>query len=1085
MPGDRIGEVYYGAHIRGDDLNREAKSVGRSAGADLGDEMGNSFDRRFGAHLSSMAERLLPYMKKQGKLLGDTVGDYMERGIASRNEEMKRLIGESFISDETVNEVLSRHSDIDKSYGKLRDSLQRLRDENQLNERDFGNFNEMLDRSYASLKRVADQQDELVRRELNANKVHADSINALRNEGRQADTKSEQVRNLVTHIRNLIDGERDAALASDDHSAALKRSEINTYMQRLRDTVLEEDRLRDAVRKTTSDIDKHSSALNRNGAILKNHQSLMDKVRNAWLRTDSTVRLAVIGIAVAGQEIATLGSAAGAGITILGGAAAAGALGIGSFVAMVANLGGEISNLPAEVQPAAMALTGLKDSFKNLQAQMQIAGASSLTSMFTSLTATIQGLTPLMAQIGATVADSFNKMALSIAPGTAGFEKLQGILQGLGPVFSTLMDAAQGFFGAMGSIFNAMLPYVQRFADWFAQLMDNFNAWASSLEGQTAIQQWAENAMQVFGALGDLIASLSHTLADLVTPESVANLIAFINNLSDFLPVAGQILGVLGGFNILGIIGQLFQTLSSALEPLLPVLQDVASAFGSAIINALRDLTPSLTDLARAVAPLISSLGKLAVTLFQALEPAIGPIIEAFAQMAGPIAQVANVLAETLGPVVEPLAKAFADLVVAIMPFIRDALVVLAPLLAPILTSLGSLVPLIQGLAGFFNILAGAMQITLPIMQLVGEVIGTLIGSVVALLTGDFSKLGELWSKLWTDIQQVAVDMATQLLNWLGSWGPNVLSWWNGLWDSVSKFLSDTWNNILSFVLTIADNIMQTFTNWGTSILKWWNQLWTDVYQAVSNAWTTIVNFFAGIPGWILSVFQGALGWLVDSGRNILQGLHNGVTEAWQNVVSWFSGVGSSIVGFLSGASSWLVGIGRDIINGLWNGISGAWNWIVDQARGLFGGFVDVIRGILGIHSPSKVFAEIGGNISEGFAQGIMQNTGIIKRAFGDMTKIAENAKSDILGTGIVDAMGSLGITPGSITPADWRNTSMSADPAVRAVATPATSGPGDATPGRYVTVAPGAVNVITPTKNPEQVASMVLDRLVEEVLNT
>ena len=51
-------------------------------------------------------------------------------------------------------------------------------------------------------------------------------------------------------------------------------------------------------------------------------------------------------------------------------------------------------------------------------------------------------------------------------------------------------------------------------------------------------------------------------------------------------------------------------------------------------------------------------------------------------------------------------------------------------------------------------------------------------------------------------------------------------------------------------------------------------------------------------------------------------------------------------------------------------GISAAWSGLADMVGGLVGGFIDGIKGTLGIHSPSRVFKYIGEMCVAGFEEG-------------------------------------------------------------------------------------------------------------------
>lgn len=65
-----------------------------------------------------------------------------------------------------------------------------------------------------------------------------------------------------------------------------------------------------------------------------------------------------------------------------------------------------------------------------------------------------------------------------------------------------------------------------------------------------------------------------------------------------------------------------------------------------------------------------------------------------------------------------------------------------------------------------------------------------------------------------------------------------------------------------------------------------------------------------------------------------------------------------------------IIEVGKNIVRGLWEGIKAMASWIGDKVSGFVGGLVDGVKGVLGIHSPSRVFAGIGQNIALGLGQG-------------------------------------------------------------------------------------------------------------------
>lgn len=65
---------------------------------------------------------------------------------------------------------------------------------------------------------------------------------------------------------------------------------------------------------------------------------------------------------------------------------------------------------------------------------------------------------------------------------------------------------------------------------------------------------------------------------------------------------------------------------------------------------------------------------------------------------------------------------------------------------------------------------------------------------------------------------------------------------------------------------------------------------------------------------------------------------------------------------------------GKNLVEGLWQGITGAAGWLMDKVTGFCDDVVGTVKSFFGIHSPSKVFAEIGEYLDAGLGEGIEDN---------------------------------------------------------------------------------------------------------------
>ncbi|BDY27539.1 phage tail protein [Mycolicibacterium mageritense] len=232
---------------------------------------------------------------------------------------------------------------------------------------------------------------------------------------------------------------------------------------------------------------------------------------------------------------------------------------------------------------------------------------------------------------------------------------------------------------------------------------------------------------------------------------------------------------------------------------------------------------------------------------------------------------------------------------------------------------------------------------------------------------------------------------------------------WRGMWDSLKSSATEAWNSVMTTVTTSIGRITSVVSSVGATLSNVWNGIssaasaaWNGVIAAVQGAWETIkatvsagvqqvVAFVASLPGQIAGALAGLAETGASAGRNLIQGVINGV---------------KSMIGAALGA-------------------------IRDAAGQIASSFASV----LGIHSPSTVFAEHGRNTVQGFIEGLQDQqgaavatakgmAGAISEGFasgidlGSYVKDTVNASVDFGRANLDQAMSDLGIGGGALTAA-------------------------------------------------------------------
>lgn len=119
---------------------------------------------------------------------------------------------------------------------------------------------------------------------------------------------------------------------------------------------------------------------------------------------------------------------------------------------------------------------------------------------------------------------------------------------------------------------------------------------------------------------------------------------------------------------------------------------------------------------------------------------------------------------------------------------------------------------------------------------------------------------------------------------------------------------------------------------------------------------------------------------IIAAGARLLGQLAAGAIKAIPDVVASIPTIVMAIVDGFAESGPEFMQIGKDIVQGVWKGIQSLASWIGGKVKGFLGDIVDGAKNILGIHSPSTVFAGMGENMVLGLEKGWDDNIGQAQR---------------------------------------------------------------------------------------------------------
>jgi Prophage tail length tape measure protein len=182
------------------------------------------------------------------------------------------------------------------------------------------------------------------------------------------------------------------------------------------------------------------------------------------------------------------------------------------------------------------------------------------------------------------------------------------------------------------------------------------------------------------------------------------------------------------------------------------------------------------------------------------------------------------------------------------------------------------------------------------------------------------------------------------------------------------------------------------------------------VIAAVIGLVALIIANWDRVKAFTVAAFHAVVDAVVTAFHWVVDGVSSGIS----NVISFVSGLPGKIMSALGNLGSLLLTAGGDLLRGLWNGISGAVEWLKSKIGSFFGNLLPGwVKDMLGIHSPSRVFAEFGRSAMQGFAAGLDGGTG----GAVDATRRAMSAVSGV-GADLPTPAGALGYrAPGYALP--------------------------------------------------------------------
>lgn len=316
--------------------------------------------------------------------------------------------------------------------------------------------------------------------------------------------------------------------------------------------------------------------------------------------------------------------------------------------------------------------------------------------------------------------------------------------------------------------------------------------------------------------------------------------------------------------------------------------------------------------------------------------------------------------------------------------------------------------------AAWENFVTGLSDSEADVSQLVTSLItsaGAVVNNIVPVITQALSGIGQTVTELAPALTKGLAGMISDVL-------PGAVEAALGLISALADALIENAGAIIDAGFEIL-NLFVNYLQDPSGLLKLLDASLVIIGTLADNLVQSLPTLIPAIIEIMLTIAEKLMApdtllMLVDAAIEILLALADGIINSLDIIISKAPIIVKSLVsaiiqaaprmldaafkllgklgeGIRQGLTA-LVTIGKSIVEGIWRGISSGLGWIKGKIRGWVGNVMSFIKGLFGIHSPSK-WAEtvIGKNLALGMAVGITSNADEVEDA---LSGLADGVKS-------------------------------------------------------------------------------------------
>ena len=237
------------------------------------------------------------------------------------------------------------------------------------------------------------------------------------------------------------------------------------------------------------------------------------------------------------------------------------------------------------------------------------------------------------------------------------------------------------------------------------------------------------------------------------------------------------------------------------------------------------------------------------------------------------------------------------------------------------------------------------------------------------------------------------------------------------LFNTLVQAVIDITPDLIDAIIFLLPEIITTLLNMLPQLVESAVQLFTALVQAIPKILPPLITAIIDLLPLIIDTLIEMLPELIDAAFDLFTGIVTAIYQAAPDIIASIAELLPQMISTVIGFIPQFLQAGAEIVSGLARGIIENGPKILGEAiSSVINGVISGAKALLGINSPSKVFAEMGQNIGDGLINGIEGTYQGVKSAADGLAVLATGSTAGAMGLDLNTTGPTLSTSGASVT---------------------------------------------------------------------